>query len=321
MVRPFPSVTIMMNRYLAILFGLSCLLGCDDDADFEVIGGVDRAASGDRGSAAATDAQASELGAAYGGKTTTAEVADRLAVPQRKLVYTSTISLVVADFDAAVQALQDWMVQSDGYVASNRLRSQVANARSGTWVIRVPTDGYETTIAHLRRLGEVKAITENVDDVTEEFVDVEARLANARKLEARIIDLLEDRSGKLSDILEIERELARIREGIERTEGRLRYLTNQTTLATITVELQEQKNFKPEAPLTLSDRLAAAWSNSFADLRTFLAGSAVFLVSVMPWLIIWLPLLLVGFLVVRGMIRRAAAAEASMRPPPTSGSP
>ena len=62
------------------------------------------------------------------------------------------------------------------------------------------------------------------EDVGEEFVDVSARMENARRLEQRLVTLLASRTGKLSDVLAVERELARVREDIERYEGRLRYL-------------------------------------------------------------------------------------------------
>lgn len=84
-------------------------------------------------------------------------------------------------------------------------------------------------------------------------------------------------------------------------------------MATITVDLHEQKNFKPEAPITLGDRMAAAWINSTGDLRTFLSDSTVSAVSVAPWLVIWVPLLLLGGLLLRLILRRAAAAEVRLR--------
>lgn len=210
-----------MKHVSLVFIVLIALLGCDDGTD--MVGGVESTyyaleSETDSKPNAAPDEYGAAYDSGYGGDSTESAV-EQVAPVERKLIYTSTVSLAVADFDAAVEDLRRWTAQSNGYIASNRMRSQVANARSGTWVIRVPSTGYNATVDYLRRLGEVKSLTESTDDVTEEFVDVEARLANARKLEERIVDLLEDRSGKLADILEIERELARIRETIERIEG------------------------------------------------------------------------------------------------------
>ncbi len=110
----------------------------------------------------------------------------------------------------------------------------------------------------MRKLGQVTKIAEATDDVTEEYIDVEARLANSKRLEERIVELLEERSGKLADILEIERELARVRETIERIEGQLRYLSNQTSLATITIELREQKDYVPPEPISFASQSKAS---------------------------------------------------------------
>jgi hypothetical protein len=75
--------------------------------------------------------------------------------------------------------------------------------------------------------------------VGEEFVDVTARVANARRLEQRLVTLLATRTGKLEDVLAVERELARVREQIERYEGRLRYLSTRVETSTLTVTVHE----------------------------------------------------------------------------------
>src|SRR5205823_10851551 len=73
-------------------------------------------------------------------------------------------------------------------------------------------------------IGKLESVNVSAEDVGEEYVDVAARMANARRLESRLIDLLAARTGKLKDVLDVEQELARVREEIERYEGRLRYL-------------------------------------------------------------------------------------------------
>ena len=80
----------------------------------------------------------------------------------------------------------------------------------------------------------------SAEDVGEEFVDVAARAANGRKLEQRLIDILGTRTGKLSDVLAVERELARVREDIQRQEGRMRYLRTRASLSTLSVTVHEK---------------------------------------------------------------------------------
>ncbi|HWE41226.1 MAG TPA: DUF4349 domain-containing protein, partial [Gemmatimonadaceae bacterium] len=85
----------------------------------------------------------------------------------------------------------------------------------------------------------VETVNVTAEDVGEEFVDVTARMGNARRLEARLVELLATRTGKLEDVLQVERELARVREEIERYEGRIRYLRAQTAMSTMTVNVHE----------------------------------------------------------------------------------
>jgi hypothetical protein len=79
----------------------------------------------------------------------------------------------------------------------------------------------------------------NAQDVGEEFVDMSARMANARRMEERLVTLLATRTGKLEDVLAVERELARVREEIERYEGRLRYLRTQVAMSSLSVTVSE----------------------------------------------------------------------------------
>ena len=79
----------------------------------------------------------------------------------------------------------------------------------------------------------------SVEDVGEEFVDINARVANAKRLEERLVNLLATRTGKLEDVLAVERELARVREEIERSEGRIRYLKTRAAISTLSVTVHE----------------------------------------------------------------------------------
>jgi hypothetical protein len=235
----------------------------------------------------------------------TAESPKRPAT-NRKLIYTTTVNLVVEDMEKTIQAFTDIINQADGFVASNRISSQVKTAQSGQWVIRLPVDAYKDTLQQLEKLGHAENVSEQASDVTEEFVDTEARLINSKRLEERIIKLLEDRSGKLSDILEIERELARVRETIERIEGRLRFLADKTSLATITLNIRIQANYQPPATLSFANRISTAWSNSLGDTQGFLSRIAIGTVSTIPWLLLWMPFVVVAAFGLRRLLKRSA---------------
>jgi hypothetical protein len=88
-------------------------------------------------------------------------------------------------------------------------------------------------------LGKLESVTITTRDVGEEYLDVSTRVANARRLEQRLVELLASRTGKLSDVLDVERELARVRGEIEGYEGRLRYLRTHVTMSTLAVTVHE----------------------------------------------------------------------------------
>jgi len=83
----------------------------------------------------------------------------------------------------------------------------------------VPAGRFDEVVAGLRPMGRLESVNVNAQDVGEEYVDVTARIDNARRLEQRLIGLLATRTGKLKDVLDVEQTLARVREEIERYEG------------------------------------------------------------------------------------------------------
>src|SRR5690606_21053843 len=94
----------------------------------------------------------------------------------------------------------------------------------------------------------VETVSAHAQEVTEDFVDLEARIANARRLEERLIALLQSSTGKLPDIMQAERELARVRTEIELHEGRLRRLKDRVSFGTMRIDLHEPKPLVPDNP-------------------------------------------------------------------------
>jgi hypothetical protein len=129
----------------------------------------------------------------------------------------------------------------------------------------MPADRFDDAVDGLRPLGKVEAVNVSAEDVGEEYVDVEARMTNARRLEARLIDLLARRTGKLADVLQVEHEVARVREEIERYEGRLRYLRSRAAVSTLTLTVHEPiPVVNTGAPRVVAEALRQAWRNFIA---------------------------------------------------------
>ena len=127
-----------------------------------------------------------------------------------------------------------------GYIANSSIQSGEGQQRSATLEIKVASSRYDQALNGLTGIGKLLSSTTNAQDVGEEFVDVTARVANARRLEERLLTLLATRTGKLDDVLAVERELARVREEIERYDGRLRFLRSKIAVSTLTVTVAER---------------------------------------------------------------------------------
>jgi hypothetical protein len=204
----------------------------------------------------------------------------------RKIIYDSTMGLVVDDYAQFESRLPELVTKYGGFIATSDTDRRYRDQQTGTWVVRIPVVHYTDFLSGVSSLGFAESRSENARDVTEEYVDVEARILNKRALETRILSILDERTGKLSDVLEIERELARVREEIERMEGRLRFLKDRTTLATVTITCREQKEYQPAEAPTFASRIRQSWSHSLGSMRATGESVVVGVIAIVPWLVV-----------------------------------
>jgi hypothetical protein len=143
-------------------------------------------------------------------------------------------------------------------VGHNRLRQAVIE-------IKIPANQFDEVLAGLKPIGKLESVNVNAQDVGEEFVDVSARIENAKRLERRLIDLLATRTGKLKDVLDVEQELARVREEIERYQGRIRYLQAHAATSTLSVTVHEPVPVVGDAGQSvMGDAFRQSWRNFVA---------------------------------------------------------
>ena len=196
------------------------------------------------------------------------------------IIRTGSATIQVDSLELAVARLRLLAQQLGGYVGNTSMETGANQVRSASVEIKVPARRWSELLTGLSPIGKREALTESAQDVGEEFVDVNARVANARRLEERLIALLANRTGKLSDALSVERELARVREEIERYEGRLRFLRSQAAVSTMIVNLHEPLPVLGAQPGSnpIADAFRAAWRN-FVN---FIAGFISFLGVLVP---------------------------------------
>jgi hypothetical protein len=189
---------------------------------------------------------------------------DPAADPASRLVIrTGQAGIEVDSLEPALDLLRVAATRVGGFVGNANIQTGRNQVRQATVEIKVPAGRFDDLTDGLRPLGRVEFLNVGAEDVSEEFVDLTARTDNARRMEDRLLGLLATRTGKLQDVLAVERELARVREEIERMEGRLRYLKTRAQLSTLSVALHEPPPLVSPSPgrNPLAEAVREAWRN------------------------------------------------------------
>jgi hypothetical protein len=179
------------------------------------------------------------------GKTLVETPAPRLA--DRKLIRNATVELEIVGFDNAVQKISAFANEERGYVATTDSEKQANGKLKGQVVVKVLPENLDRFLQKIRSLGELKNQTLGTEDVTKAYFDTDARLNNAHVMEQRLIEMLKTKTGKVSDLLQVEKELGRVREEIEKMQGELKYWDSQVQFATVTISLAEKDMEEPAA--------------------------------------------------------------------------
>ena len=262
-------------------------------ATFGCSGAADQASS--RSTTAAKDSMSPASLEASGANQKDAPQEAKLAFP-RKIIYTGDIRLVCENLDVASEKLESRIKDFGGYISNASKNGNRGSNRESTWTIRIPSGQFDRFIKFSTTIGELQTNNRQAQDVSEEYYDADARLKNKKIEEARLVELLRHATGKLSEILTVEKEISRVREEVERIEGRLRFLRNQTDLSTITVTIQEVKNFQPDGPPTIKTQVARTFDGSIEAMKNVGIGLLLFVVAILPWV---LPIVFVAYLIVR----------------------
>jgi hypothetical protein len=192
----------------------------------------------------------------------------------------------VEKVDPAILRIRRLAAQVGGYIANSSVSGGRDQIRQATLEVKIPASKYDQAVGDLSTIGKVETVNSTAEDVGEEFVDVTARVNNARRLEERLITLLSTRTGKLDEVLRVERELARVREEIERYEGRLRFLGARVATSTLTITVHEPAPILGNSPgqNPIAAALHRAWKNFVGLVAALIASLGIVI-----------PLALVGF--------------------------
>ena len=215
-----------------------------------------------------------------------APAAEPVPTVARKIIYTLTADLVVQSLGEAETTLTSLVKKYGGYVASTEVTGTPGSPRTGTWKLRIPTGKFDPFRKELDRLGELQNTRLDSQDVTEEYFDVQAQIANKQVEEQRLVEHLRRSTGTLADILSVEKELSRVRGEIDRLQGRLRLLANLTDLTTVTVTLHEVSEFVAPRSASFGAEAARTFHGSLGVMREGARQFALLVIALFPWLVV-----------------------------------
>ncbi|MDP3062898.1 MAG: DUF4349 domain-containing protein [Chloroflexota bacterium] len=214
-------------------------------------------------------------------------------VLERMIVYQGDLTLAVKeDLGKAMDNVAQIAVERDGFVVSSSRQGD----ESATITVRVPSEKFGETKQAVRSLG-VRVLSESTrsQDVTEEYVDLQARLRNWEAAESQYLELIK-KAATVDETLKVQERLVSVREEIERIKGRMQYLERTSSMASVTVQLKPASN--PE-PLVRTDWNSAETGRSalrsLAEFGQRLAGVAIWVGVYSPvWIVLGVVLFLLG---------------------------
>lgn len=208
---------------------------------------------------------------------------------QRMVVQDTNMSMLVKDVQEVLREIENVASQTGGYMV-NRSLSKPEGAASGNITLRVPTEKREVVLNDIRALG-VKVVSENVygNDVTDQYVDIETRLANLQKVKAKM-ENIQDQAQQVQDLMQTQAQINNIQQQIDNLKGQQNYLSQTAKLSRITVNLSTDELALPYAP-------DDAWRPAvvFKTAVRAMIGSLRGVANAIIWAVVYLPVVLIAF--------------------------
>ena len=304
------SVAVIALAFLVVLAGCGGLGG---SAGGGADGGSVNASSGGLNGGSGAESAGATAAASGGGDAgaADAETGNQQALQaNRATIKTAHVRLEVESFDTARENITTATRRLGGYVgaSSESTRGENGNRTAGQVVLRVPSRNFSTLYDQVQATGTVLSANTNTSDVTEQLVDLEARLENLRAQRQRLRDLYENASDTEA-VLAVQERLSNTQSEIERLEARLQSLENRIALSTITVELTEPADDPVAAEAWYDVDVIDAFVDSIGGVVTTLRAAVVALAYLAPYLLVFGVPLLLGYLVYRRRTATSASAE------------
>lgn len=222
----------------------------------------------------------------------------------RMIAYEAQLSITVKGLDQKVSIFQKEIENLEGYLVESSLYEIGNGKKSARIVARVPQEKFEGFLTFVEAQSE-KVNEQNVhgQDVTEEYVDLEARLKAKKIVEERLLTFMQN-AERTEDLLKISNDLGRVQEEIEQVEGRMKFLRNRTAFSSVTINIQDSEIVVPsinKEDLNTWQQSKKTFIETINGLKGFISGLIIFIVGFSP---VWFLFSIIGVLILVLLRRR-----------------
>jgi Domain of unknown function (DUF4349) len=157
---------------------------------------------------------------------------------ETKIIKTAYLTIEVKDVPGSIETLKNLATRKGGYLSSTNIQKDYNNRLSGSVILRVPASEFENTLTGVKAIGTVKSVSTQGQDVTEEYVDLQAQKISYQNQLAQYNEIMK-KAVKVEDVITVQQQIDRVQTELNRLEGRLKYLDSRIDLSIFTVNLQE----------------------------------------------------------------------------------
>ncbi len=199
-----------------------------------------------------------------------------------KIIRTISLTMVSREFDKDLEALDKALQTVGGHVAYSDIAADRGSRRYANLTLRVPKEKLDSFLSAAKGLGRTMSTTESQEDISDQYRDVDTRLATQKTKMARLQELLL-KAMTVTDVLEIEREIADTQYQIESLTGSLRGMDSRVDYSTVMVSLSEESVTAAAPDQSLVDRIGVAVADAWRQVKAFLTDAVVFLSVILPY--------------------------------------
>lgn len=221
-------------------------------------------------------------------------------ISKRMIVRTGSMNLETENYDITEKKITETLNKHSGYIENSSSSVNSSGKKQGVMTIKVPADKYDVLLSEITTFGKVVSMNTKATDITEEYIDLEARQKTQKELEQRLLKLLSEKTARLTDVVEVEEKLASVRKNIESIDGRLRYLKSQTSYSTLTISIFEPSLLETSSGGGFFYEIGQGIKKGIRGFTEILSGIIMLIIALLPVIIIIITI----YLIIRRIIRK-----------------